>query len=252
MDKLDLMRNMLKKFHHGEDVDSVTFSISPRDCGVGEGSWAGLCFNPTQWSMAAVAHSFGKSIDVYDQDIHLRTLRTLWYPTSLTFMQNLSGQGECSTLALTEGCQLSIWDLRMREKGGCVHRIYGSVGDILYSVCESSNGSIAVGGADRTVSVYDPRRWSTVSRWMNCSKYEITRLAFSSFDSDYIYVQGVDYEVVCGYWSDGKKGFSFRGDSNWLGFNKCCARDLVGGWCDSGSLFLADVILSSKEEHQEE
>lgn len=33
------------------DVDRSTFSISPRDSGVGEGSWAGLCFNPTQWSM---------------------------------------------------------------------------------------------------------------------------------------------------------------------------------------------------------
>ncbi|VFQ86703.1 unnamed protein product [Cuscuta campestris] len=231
----------------GEDVDRSTFSISPRDCGVGEGSWAGLCFNRTQWSMAAVAHSFGKSIDVYDQDIHLRSLRALLYPTSLIFMQNLNGHGESSMLAVTEGCQLSIWDIRMREKGGCVHRICGSVGDILYAVCDSSNGTIAAGGADRTVSVYDPRRWSALSRWMNCSKYEITRLAFSSVDSDYIYVQGVDYEVSCGQWRDGMKGFSFRGDSNWLGFNKCGDKDLVAGWCDSGSVFLADAVC--KEEH---
>ncbi|XP_019152910.1 PREDICTED: uncharacterized protein LOC109149551 [Ipomoea nil] len=231
----------------GEDVDRLTFSISPRDSGVGEGSWAGLCFNPTQWSMAAVAHSFGKSVDVYDQDIHLRTLRTLRYPTSLTFMQNLSGgQGESSVLAITEGCQLSIWDLRTKENGGCVHRICGTVGDIFYAVCNSSSGTIAVGGADRTVSVYDPRRWATLSRWLNCSKYEITRLAFSSVDSDYIYVQGVDYEVLCGQWRDGKKAFSFRGDSNWLGFNKCSDRDLVGGWCDSGSLFVADVCRKNK------
>lgn len=54
--------------------------------------------------------------------------------------------------------QLSIWDLRMKENGGCVHRICGSVGDILYAVCNSSCGNIAAGGADRTVTVYDPRR----------------------------------------------------------------------------------------------
>nr|GMC54580.1 CCR4-associated factor like [Ipomoea batatas] len=174
--------------------------------------------------------------------------RKLRYPTSLTFMQNLSGQGESSILAITEGCQLSIWDLRTKENGGCVHRICGTVGDIWYAVCNSSNGTIAVGGADRTVSVYDPRRWATLSRWLNCSKYEITRLAFSSVDSDYIYVQGVDYEVLCGQWRDGKKAFSFRGDSNWLGFNKCSDRDLVGGWCDSGSLFVADILhFTSKE-----
>ncbi|KAF5938385.1 hypothetical protein HYC85_022644 [Camellia sinensis] len=59
--------------------------------------------------------------------------------------------------------QLSIWDLRMKENGGCVHRIYGSVGDIFYAVCSSST-SIAVGGADCTVTVYDPRRSCLVPR----------------------------------------------------------------------------------------
>lgn len=46
----------------------------------------------------------------------------------------------------------------MKENGGCVRRICGSVGDILYALCNSSKGTIATGGADRTVTVYDPRR----------------------------------------------------------------------------------------------
>lgn len=46
----------------------------------------------------------------------------------------------------------------MKEKGGCLQRIYGSIGDNLYAVCSSSTGNIAVGGADRTVTIYDPRR----------------------------------------------------------------------------------------------
>ncbi|CAL5343562.1 unnamed protein product [Camellia sinensis] len=111
--------------------------------------------------MAAVAHSFCRSIDVYDQDIHLQTLLTLWYPSSLSFMQSLCSGNDSSILAVTEGCQLSIWDLRMKENGGCVHRIYGSVGDIFYAVCSSST-SIAVGEADRTVTVYDPRKLVTM------------------------------------------------------------------------------------------
>ncbi|XP_028074646.1 uncharacterized protein LOC114277029 isoform X1 [Camellia sinensis] len=82
----------------------------------------------------------------------------LWYPSSLTFMQSLCSGNDSSILAVTEGCQLSIWDLRMKENGGCVRRIYGSVGDIFYAVYSSST-SIAVGGADRTVTVYDPRRY---------------------------------------------------------------------------------------------
>ncbi|XP_057973717.1 uncharacterized protein LOC131161771 isoform X4 [Malania oleifera] len=222
----------------GKDVGKLTFSALPRDCGIGEGGWAGLCFSRSQWSMAVVARSFCKSLDVYDQDIHLRTLRTLWYPCSLSF---ICGRNESSVLAVTEGCQLSIWDLRMKENGGCVHRIYGSPGDIFYAVCCSSTGNIAVGGADRTVTIYDPRRWSALSRWVHCSKYEITGLAFSTTDPDYIYIQGVDYEVYCGQWKERKKIFSFRGDSNWLGFNKCPRDDVLGGWCDSGSIFVVDV-----------
>lgn len=37
------------------DADGLTYSVSPRDYGVGEGSWSGLCFNPTQLSMV---HNF--------------------------------------------------------------------------------------------------------------------------------------------------------------------------------------------------
>ncbi|KAI3442640.1 uncharacterized protein J3R85_000874 [Psidium guajava] len=224
------------------DDGKLTYSVLPQDCGIGEGSWAGLCFSPNQWSMAAVARSFCKSIDIYDHDMHLRTLRTLWYPSSLNFIENMSNGNGNFILAVAEGCQLSIWDLRMKENGGCLHRISGSLGDIFYAVCSSSTGSIAVSGADRTVTVYDPRRWSALSRWVHCSKYEITGLAFSSINSDYIYIQGMDSEVFCGQWKKRERAFTFRGDSNWLGFYKCPGRDLVGGWCDSGSIFVADVV----------
>ncbi|KAG7942965.1 hypothetical protein I3843_15G014400 [Carya illinoinensis] len=231
----------------GKDINRVTYSVLPRDGGVGEGSWAGLCFSPSQWSMAAVAHSFCKTVDVYDQDIHVRTLRTLWYPSSLNFIQNQCLANESSMLVVTEGCQLTIWDLRMKENGGCLQRICSSPGDIFYAVCCSSTGNVAVGGADRTVTIYDPRRWSALSRWVHCSKYEITGLAFSSIDPDHIYIQGVDYEVFCGQWKESNKVFSFRGDSNWLGFSKCPNRDVIGGWCDAGSILVADVVAKESE-----
>ncbi|KAM1042734.1 hypothetical protein ACFX13_034854 [Malus domestica] len=227
--------------------ERLTYSVLPRDCGIGESGWAGLSFSPAQWSTAAVARSFCKTIDVYDQDIHVRTLCTLWYPSSLNFITCSHYGNEGSILAITEGSQLTIWDLRMKENGGCLQRICGSLGDAFYAVCCSSTGNVAVGGADRTVTIYDPRRWSSLSRWVHCSKYEITGLAFSSVDSNYIYVQGVDYEVLCGQWKDSSKLFSFRGDSNWLGFSKCQNRDLLGGWCDSGSIFVADVVAKEKE-----
>ncbi|MCD7468382.1 hypothetical protein HAX54_006474 [Datura stramonium] len=158
-------------------------------------------------------------------------------------MQNLNLGGGDSVLAVTEGCQLTIWDLRMKEKGGCVRRICGSVGDILYAVCNSSKGTIAAGGADRSVTVYDPRRFVCLLQSPDGihSSRQITGLAFSSVDPEYVYVQGVDYEVLCGRWRESKKIFSYRGDSNWLGFRKCSDRDVLGGWSDSGSIFVADI-----------
>ncbi|TVU36398.1 hypothetical protein EJB05_18331 [Eragrostis curvula] len=225
-----------------DDIDRTSYSVPPRDSGIGEGSWAGICFSPTHRSMVAVARQFCKSVDVYDQDIHLRSLRTLWYPSSFSFLQCSSQVNESSSLlAIAEGSQLSIWDLRMNNNGGCVQRISGSVGNVLYSVCSSPSGPIATGGTDRTVTIYDPRRWSALSRWVGCSKYEITGLSFSSVDQSFIYVQGLDYEITCGLWKENERAFSFRGDSNWLGFSKCADTDVVAGWCESGNIFIADV-----------
>ncbi|KAG0495374.1 hypothetical protein HPP92_000065 [Vanilla planifolia] len=233
---------------NGADVDKISYSVLPRNNGVGEGSWAGLCFSSVHQSTVAVAHSFCRSVDVYDQDMHVRaSIRQLLYPASLSFLQGSLLVSGNSVLAVAEGSQLSIWDLRVYEKGGCVQRVCGSIGDIIYTVCGSPSGEFAIGGSDRTVTIYDPRRWSPLSRWVNCSKYEITSACFSSIDLAYIYVQSIDYEVLCGQWKESKKEFSFRGDSNWLGFSKCANKDVLAGWCDSGSIFVADVKASSKE-----
>lgn len=35
------------------DIDRLTYSALPSDNGVGEGSWAGLCFSPNQISMVS-------------------------------------------------------------------------------------------------------------------------------------------------------------------------------------------------------
>lgn len=91
----------------------------------------------------------------------------------MTFVRCHYGN-ESSILVVTEGCQLTMWDLRVKENGGCVKRICGSPGDILHATSFSPTGNIAVGGADRTVTIYDPRRWSAMSRWTNCSKYEVS------------------------------------------------------------------------------
>nr|CAB3478948.1 unnamed protein product [Digitaria exilis] len=87
----------------------------------------------------------------------------LWYPSSFSFVQCSAQVNESSSLlAIAEGSQLSIWDLRMNSNGGCVQRISGSIGDIIYSVCSSPSGPIAIGGTDRAVTIYDPRRLNSL------------------------------------------------------------------------------------------
>lgn len=106
----------------------------------------------------------------------------LWYPASLSFFSNPYYEGCPSVLAVAEGSQvhlsmiivtlgisrnfvlillylqLTIWDLRTNRNGGCVQRVCGSVGDLIYALCSSASGAIAVGGTDRAVTIYDPRR----------------------------------------------------------------------------------------------
>ncbi|KAJ3677905.1 hypothetical protein LUZ60_001708 [Juncus effusus] len=225
------------------DFDRLSYSVLPLDIGIGEGSWAGLTFSPINQSTVAVARSFCKSIDVYDQDIPIRSFRTLWYPNSLSFIGDSNQvNGSSPLLSIAEGSQLSMWDLRSSNNGGCIKRMSSSIGDVIYSVC-GSNNNVAIAGSDRTLTVFDSRRWTAVSRWINCSKYEITGLSFSSIDPSFIYIQGVDYEVTCGKWKEREKAFSFRGDSNWLGFSKCADKDVVAGWCESGNVFIADVVM---------
>ncbi|KAF5941734.1 hypothetical protein HYC85_019376 [Camellia sinensis] len=62
---------------------------------------------------------------------------------------------------------------------------------------------------------------SPVARFYKENKVvNITGLAFASIDSDYIYIQGVDYE--------------------------CTNKDVLGGWRDSGSIFVADIAKENK------
>eukprot|EP00249_Psilotum_nudum_P010057 c22305_g1_i6 orf=478-1209(+) len=231
----------------------ATYFTGPQDAGIGEGGWAGLSFNPGQQSMVVVARSLAKSIDVYDADMHVRTLHTLQHPTGLTFLKGpFFDQGKSSILAVTEGSQLSIWDLRTSERAGCVQRVVGSSsGEPLYAICSCSAGYVGAGGAERSAIIFDSLKWRSLSRWTNCLKYEVTGMTFSAVDPTLLYVHGLDYEVVCGRWNTESNAakqrcFAFRGDSRWLGFSKCPVSDVLAGWCELGSIF-AGVIVSEND-----
>lgn len=204
----------------------AAYTACPQDAGLGEGGWAGLTFVPGQPFLVAVARGLAKSIDFYDKDLHVRTLHTLYHPTALTFLEGPThGHSTSSVLAITEGPQISVWDLRASENGGCVQRLFGSSSlDPLYAVCSSSNGFLGTGGAERCAVVFDTKKWTAISRWTGCLKYE----------------------VVCGRWNarrgTDRQCFFFRGDSRWLGFRKCPYSDIFAGWCESGSIFAGEAV----------
>ncbi|CAK9233353.1 unnamed protein product [Sphagnum jensenii] len=226
-----------------------TISSGPQDAGMGEGWWAGIVFSQSHLGLAAVARGMAKTIDFYDKDIHVRTLRTLQHPTSLTFLYGSGSSDNPPLLAVTEGPQVSIWDIRQGERGGCVHRLFGtSSGEPLYAISSSSDGLVATGGAERSIVVYDAYKWTARSRWTNCLKFEINGLFFSSADPGLIYVHGIDYEVLCGPWNREssqeslESTFTFRGDSRWLGVDKCLNMDVLAGWCESGTIFAGHIV----------
>jgi hypothetical protein len=54
----------------------ASYTAGPQDAGMGEGWWAGIVFSQSHLGLAAVARGMAKTIDFYDKDIHVRTLRT--------------------------------------------------------------------------------------------------------------------------------------------------------------------------------
>eukprot|EP00850_Spirogloea_muscicola_P012546 SM000081S22680 [mRNA] locus=s81:592932:597183:+ [translate_table: standard] len=222
-----------------------------------EGGWAGLVFDPADLQKVVAARSFSRSLDLYDNGRHVRTMHTLQGPTSLAFLRKSDGVSTSShaMLVATEGNQVSIWDTRASERCGCMHRILsGFVQGPLYAADATSHGAsavVGVAGADRVAVVFD-----VDSTLMVDELPQATGLIFSAIDTSLVYVYGLDHEVVCGQWTS-KAGSSvvhqvaFRGDSRWCGISKAEDVDVLAGWCDSGSLFIADIRSTSTAVKQD-
>ncbi|EFJ15135.1 hypothetical protein SELMODRAFT_422913 [Selaginella moellendorffii] len=75
---------------------------------------------------------------------------------------------------------------------------------------------------------------------------KVTGIAFSATKQSYVFAHGLDYEVAGGEWNEDdfegtiKRSFGFRGDSRWLGMDKCLDKDFLAGWSENGSIFIGD------------
>lgn len=227
---------------------SALYDLRPLElAGVGGDvhGWAGASFDPDAPDTAAVARMQAKSIDVFDGGTRVRTMHTPLHPRAIAYVtgSNPTGDGvalssRAPLIAVAEGNQLSLWDARQAERGGCARRVtLCNRGQPLYALATGvSQGQLGGGavklpnmtggeplvltaGAERGVHVLDADRWTVVKRWPSAIKFEITMAALSSASPDHCYLAGLDNELLCGCWSRGSMagGFAFRGDSRWLG-----------------------------------
>jgi hypothetical protein len=252
---------------------------------VGVPGWTGVCFDPNAPDVVAVARRHAKTIDVFDGDRLVRSMRAPLAPSALCFVErdgtfsktdsDSRTKKEISMLAVAEGNALSLWDARAAERGGCVRRVAlcnrgqslfaaaagasrgaSGGGAVAFPKLKPGDPFVACAGAERGVHVIDVDRWSVIKRWPGAMKFDITQLAVSRASPDHCYVAGLDYELLCGCWARGALagGFAFRGDSRWLGVGAASGgrgRDIVAGWCESGHLFAARVERTPHGENEE-
>ena len=154
-------------------------SSSSSDSDVAVPGWTGACFDPENPNVVAVARRFAKTVDVFDGDRLIRSMRAPLQPSAVCFVERGpsgtlvgTGQGTSvdgtftkaavdadtnanapSLIALAEGNALSLWDARVAERGGCVSRV---------SLCNRGQSLFALGagtsaGAHGGGAVYLPK-----------------------------------------------------------------------------------------------
>ncbi|GLC56982.1 hypothetical protein PLESTB_001170200 [Pleodorina starrii] len=187
----------------------------------------------------AVARQQLRDVNVYRDGALIRSLHTLQGPTALTYLppgasggggggaSEVGGSGT-GLLAVAEEHQLSLWDVRQGERGGCTQRlgVFGG-GSPVFSLNWVASprqhsggggggggcgGMLAATGWERSVVMLEPRKWHIVAKWPGCVKYPATHMAPSAAAPGYVYVAGLDYECVAGRW-DGSSGSS-TGNAN--------------------------------------
>jgi hypothetical protein len=263
--------------------------------------WSGACFDSFgDARVVAVASHHAKTVNVYDGEALVRTLRTPLRPSAARFVVGGGGGGggggstgrtagvetdpafvrddgtdvPSNAIAVVEGNQVSLWDVRQGERGGCVGRLTlcprgqpllalasgasrgedrGGSGIALPGKRRAGDPFVAAAGAERGIHVLDVNNWSVLKRWPSAMKFDVTQLEISQASPDHLYAASLDYELVCGCWPRARLagGFAFRGDSRWFGISTASGgsgegpakheRDIVAGWCESGHLFAARV-----------
>lgn len=196
------------------------------------------------------AHSFGRQVATFDSS----TLECTWkattsqFPTALaSFLPNKS---TASVVVTAEMNEFSIWDIRQDK---AVAREVPSLNKTLYTVACSPDGlSVAVGGEDKTVYIYDSRNWKVSTRWKCPLKYDLVSIQFSPTDPGLCYLAGTDNEILSGQFKRSEPSLAtksmlqqnhrlgFRGESRWIGISAIAnddQQDLIVAACETGCIY---------------
>ncbi|EGC36328.1 hypothetical protein DICPUDRAFT_78014 [Dictyostelium purpureum] len=226
-------------YHQSDLVNSFTIDSSKGESdGFTELGWAGLSFNTSDQSIFARTQFYQKRIEIFKGDQLAQSIQLIQNPTQIQYFNH--EKSNSALLAVTEFNQLKIYDPRQSTNNSCIQKFTPST-NWLYSIGISTNFEyIAVGGANRTVSVFDTKKWSNCGNWKNCLKYEITSIQFSNKNPSICYVGGLDSEVLAGEWngSSGVDHFTgLRVDSRWLGLSKLKNEEFIFGFTGSSSIY---------------
>ncbi|KYQ89157.1 hypothetical protein DLAC_10401 [Tieghemostelium lacteum] len=202
--------------------------------------WSGTTFDPKATETLAKTHFYQKQVQIYQNQQLINTIQLVQNPTQIKYFQ--SPNGASTLLAVTELNQLKIFDLRLASNECVIQKLTPQQSSQwIYTLgISEDNNYIAVGGANRSVTVFDTRKWSNSGSWKNCLKYEVTNIHFSTTKPSVCYVGGLDSEVLAGEWngSGGVDHFTgLRVDSRWIGISKLQHQEFLFGFTSSTSAY---------------
>ena len=171
-------------------LDASSIVKLPYNVGGEETTIRGHCsmrFHPRDEHIIFRSKFSTKHVTIFDMNKNATVfnIHTLQNPTKIkTFeMDNSSSP----LLAIGEYNNVSIWDLRTNKSVERLTRTRGIVYDL--EVCHTGNTDnkfkssnlLGTVGSDRTVYVYDTKKWSPVHKWQNCLKYAVSFIVTLNF-----------------------------------------------------------------------
>eukprot|EP01134_Creolimax_fragrantissima_P006304 CFRG6304T1 len=228
----------------GDAESSVVTHLQPSyDSVRKEYGWSGITFNPADSSEVTTAMQQQRLINIYNDGKSTREIYTELPIHAITYTSPDTTPSHQPLIAVTERHQISVWDPRMMEKGGCIRRMMPGSG-VLHTVT-SGKGMLCAGGVDRVAFFIDPRKWRTVGSWRGGLKFDINKIYLSNTHSNTAYAFGrIDGEFATGSWEAGGKNSvsrltkkNFLADSRWIGVGKVPGDDAFVGLVSSRHLF---------------